>query len=249
MLNAADYGVAQKRERVFIVGFRSDLAVTPNPVGADAPFPIRRIADDPPRHGPHWPFLNPTHSLDALLADQWVSGDYWDRHRIPRAARGACPAASRGRVARLRDRGPTGDRAWRTVRDALAGLPDPEIAPQAARAIADHRFQPGAKFYPGHTGSSLDLPAKTIKAGDHGVPGGENALVRLDGTGRYFTVRESARLQSFPDSYVFGGSWSEVMRQLGNAVPVALAHAVAAAVARTLTPREAGSAARTVALV
>jgi DNA (cytosine-5)-methyltransferase 1 len=81
----------------------------------------------------------------------------------------------------------------------------------------------------------LDQPAKTLKAGDHGVPGGENALVRADGTGRYFTVRESARLQSFPDSYRFGGSWSEVMRQLGNAVPVTLAHAVGASIATALT--------------
>jgi DNA (cytosine-5)-methyltransferase 1 len=40
---------------------------------------------------------------------------------------------------------------------------------------------------------------------------------------RYFTVRESARLQTFPDDYVFHGSWSETMRQLGNAVPVRLA--------------------------
>lgn len=91
------------------------------------------------------------------------------------------------------------------------------------------------KFYPGHTGSSLDLPAKTLKAEDHGVPGGENALVRADGTGRYFTVREAARLQTFPDSYLFGGSWSEVMRQLGNAVPVSLAHAVGVSVAKVLT--------------
>jgi DNA (cytosine-5)-methyltransferase 1 len=124
--------------------------------------------------------------------------------------------------------------AWRTVRDALTGLPDPEFNPEAAQLIADHRFQPGVKFYPGHTGSSLDFPAKTLKAGDHGVPGGENALVRPDGSGRYFTVRESARLQTFPDSYGFGGSWSEAMRQLGNAVPVILAWAVGVAVAETL---------------
>jgi DNA (cytosine-5)-methyltransferase 1 len=124
--------------------------------------------------------------------------------------------------------------AWRTVRDALTGLPEPEFDPEAALSFADHRFQPGVKFYPGHTGSSLDFPAKTLKAGDHGVPGGENALVRIDGSGRYFTVRESARLQTFPDSYKFGGSWSEAMRQLGNAVPVTLARAVGVAVAGTL---------------
>jgi DNA (cytosine-5)-methyltransferase 1 len=56
---------------------------------------------------------------------------------------------------------------------------------------------------------------------------------------RYFTVRETARLQSFPDGYVFHGSWSEVMRQLGNAVPVALARLVAASVAERLVACEA----------
>ena len=222
VLNAADHGVPQKRERVFLVGFRNDLR-----------------AD--------WSFPEPTHSRAALLTEQWVSGDYWQRHRIARAARG--PEPSRELVARSRDRAAEGRQAWRTVRDALSGLPDPEHDPAAAHTIPDHRFQPGAQFYPGHTGSSLDLPAKTLKAGDHGVPGGENALVRADGTGRYFTVRESARLQTFPDDYVFGGSWSEVMRQLGNAVPVTLAHAVGSAVARVLTARDAVRTAKSMALV
>ena len=212
VLNAADYGVPQKRERVLIIGLRNDLDVG----GRPGSFPA------------------PTHSREALFADQWVTGEYWERHQIPRASRGARPAGSRDLAAMLRDGDPDQRSAWRTVRDALTGLPDPEFDPEKAQLIADHRFQPGVKFYPGHTGSSLDLPAKTLKAGDHGVPGGENALVRPDGSGRYFTVRESARLQTFPDSYRFGGSWSEAMRQLGNAVPVTMAHAVGKAVAGTL---------------
>jgi DNA (cytosine-5)-methyltransferase 1 len=89
-------------------------------------------------------------------------------------------------------------------------------------------------MYPGHTGSPLDQPAKTIKAGDHGVPGGENMLVNTDGSVRYFTARETARIQTFPDGYVFHGSWTETMRQLGNAVPVALARVVASSVAQAL---------------
>src|SRR5690606_27890328 len=138
------------------------------------------------------------------------------------------------RISRLRKSNDILERAkpWMTVRDALRGRPDPES--KAAEEWYNHRYQPGAKVYPGHTGSPLDLPAKTLKAGDHGVPGGENMMVREDGSVRYFTVRESARLQTFPDTFVFHGSWTETMRQLGNAVPVTLAHLVASSVAQKL---------------
>jgi DNA (cytosine-5)-methyltransferase 1 len=121
---------------------------------------------------------------------------------------------------------------WLTVRDAIGDLPDSEKKPRSG--IANHTFNPGARSYAGHTGSPLDEPAKTLKAGDHGVPGGENMLARVDGSVRYFTVREAARLQTFPDDYTFCGAWTEAMRQLGNAVPVRLAETVARSVAETL---------------
>jgi DNA (cytosine-5)-methyltransferase 1 len=123
------------------------------------------------------------------------------------------------------------------VRDALVGLPDPEHKPVLARRFHNHRYQGGARSYPGHTGSPLDLPAKTLKAGVHGVPGGENMLLRPDGSVRYFTVRESARLQTFPDTYRMHGSWTESMRQLGNAVPVELARVIGDGVASRLAER------------
>jgi DNA (cytosine-5)-methyltransferase 1 len=110
------------------------------------------------------------------------------------------------------------------VRDAISDLPAPT---EGAAVPNNHVFNPGARSYPGHTGSPLDEPAKTLKAGDHGVPGGENMLRALNGQLRYFTVRESARLQSFPDDFLFRGSWTETMRQLGNAVPVRLAELIA----------------------
>jgi DNA (cytosine-5)-methyltransferase 1 len=87
---------------------------------------------------------------------------------------------------------------------------------------------PGARTYSGHSGSTLDWPAKTIKAGVHGVPGGENTLIVNDrGDVRYFTLRELARIQTFPDDHYFVGARTHVARQIGNAVPCLLSAAVA----------------------
>lgn len=208
LINAANYGIPQKRERVFIVGFRHDIEAG-------------------------WSFPEETHSREALLEAQFVTGEYWDRHKVAKKHRPAAPDALQGVLDRARRRNePPQMQPWRTVRDALVGLPDPERSHHLNHL--NHVLQPGARSYPGHTGSPLDQPAKTLKAGDHGVPGGENMLVKEDGSVRYFTVRESARLQTFPDGYIFHGSWTETMRQLGNAVPVALAQLVASSVAQKL---------------
>jgi DNA (cytosine-5)-methyltransferase 1 len=209
LLNAANYGVPQRRERVFLVGFRSDLGV-------------------------EWNFPDETHSEISLLRSQWVTGDYWERHKISTRKRPQLAGRLSSRVESLRaclDLS-GGYRPWQTVRDAIGDLPDPMTG--FASSVPDHVFNPGARSYAGHTGSPLDEPAKTLKAGDHGVPGGENMLAHVDGSVRYFTVREAARLQTFPDSYTFCGAWTEAMRQLGNAVPVRLAEVVASSVAETL---------------
>jgi DNA (cytosine-5)-methyltransferase 1 len=170
--------------------------------------------------------------MDRLLWEQWVTGSYWDEHNIAKKNRPSFPPRLRGRIERLATDfalfPPDGKRC-RTVRDAIAGLPDPR---DKRHAVPNHEFRDGARPYPGHTGSPLDEPSKALKAGDHGVPGGENMIALPDGTCRYYTVRESARVQTFPDDYLFSGSWTEAMRQIGNAVPVSLAAAVGESVMR-----------------
>lgn len=206
LLNAADYGVPQLRHRVFIVGFRCDL-------------------------NREWSFPRETHSLDSLLYSQFVSGEYWDQHKVPKKNRTTPSTRYQSRVDRLRSEfrflAPPLKR-WNTVRDAIGDLPAPTR--NGSAKLLNHIYRDGARSYPGHTGSPLDEPSKALKAGVHGVPGGENMLRYPDGRVRYYTVRESARIQTFPDAFHISGSWTEAMRQIGNAVPVKLAQTVGAAV-------------------
>ncbi len=211
LLNAADYGVPQRRERVFIVGFRSDLGV-------------------------RWSFPTPTHSREALLRSMWIEGDYWERHNVSKATRPKPDQQLYKAIAEMRGLlfKDDGTQPWQTVRDAITDLPKLRLA-ATDPDDPNHFINPGARSYKGHTGSVLDEPAKTLKAGDHGVPGGENTLALPDGAIRYFSVRECARLQAFPDDYWFSGSWTERMRQLGNAVPVTLAEVLARDIHAKLT--------------
>lgn len=201
LLNSANFGVPQKRERVFFVAIRKDLGV-------------------------EWLPPTPTHSKDALRAAQNGEGGYWRRHGVRTPAHDEQIAASLN--------GSKTDVApWVTLRDVIVDLPVAAPSPDKA-LVPNHVVQPGARAYPGHTGSPLDGPAKTLKAGVHGVPGGENMIRINDETVRYLTVREAARVQAFPDTYVFRGAWGEAMRQIGNAVPVKLAEAVVTSVRQCL---------------
>jgi DNA (cytosine-5)-methyltransferase 1 len=203
VVNAADYGVPQIRDRVIIIGIRSDLTSD-------------------------WHFPAPTHGIDVLLYRQWATGEYWDRHGIATKNRPEPNRRHLRKIAFLRDNPPDPLlKSWKTVRDAIHDLPEISEG-QEDTNVLNHFLNPGAKSYPGHTGSAYDWPAKTLKAGVHGVPGGENTLADGNGGIRYFSVRECARLQTFPDEFYFPCSWSVSMRQLGNAVPVDLSEAIAA---------------------
>jgi DNA (cytosine-5)-methyltransferase 1 len=208
LINAADYGVPQTRERVVIVGIRSDLATS-------------------------WTFPKETHSEDRLLWEMHVTGEYWQRHNIAKSKVPVIDTAFKEKIVRLREKygmfSPEG-LPWKTVRDALCNTPDP----QSNHGIVDHVFKGGARTYPGHTGSDFDWPSKTIKAGGHGVPGGENMIKFSDGSVRYLTTFEAKRIQTFPDDFVIKGAWSEAMRQIGNAVPVLLAEKIGNALAKNI---------------
>jgi DNA (cytosine-5)-methyltransferase 1 len=198
MINAANLGVPQLRQRVFLIGIRSDI-----PGAGD------------------WKEMLPDHSEDALLHAQWVSGDYWQEHDMKAPEMPGVLQARVRRVNTLEGLEAQNPR-WQTVRDAIRKFPEPQDYEETP-GVHNHWGIPGARTYKGHTGSSADWPSKTIKAGVHGVCGGE-AMIRFeDGSLRYLTIRESAKIQSFLDSYVFPGTRTAMMRAIGNAVAVDVA--------------------------
>lgn len=198
LVDTADFGVPQRRERIVIASFRRDLAIKP----------VK---------------LEKTHSKEALLIDQWVNQSYWNRHGIsPNDYLSKTDRKSLERIQKNLSVS-NGYLPWVTIRDAIKDLPDP-VPRGYQEHFPNHIQHPGARTYRCHIGSFYDYPAKALKAGTHGTPGGEN-MVRVppDDAVRYFTTREAARLQTFPDEWLFQGAWGACIRQLGNAVPVEIA--------------------------
>lgn len=142
---------------------------------------------------------------------------------------------------------------WRTVRDAISDLPSP-VKHNETPTVANHRsrlhteatIQSLAATLPGQRNKSYkrdrlhwDEPAKTIRA---------QGKLKANGSGqknsshqnihpvehRQLTVRESARIQTFPDWYVFDDSFVNGYRVVGDAVPPDLAFILAASVRRQL---------------
>lgn len=172
-----------------------------------------------------WPIV--THSLESLFWDKYVSKEYFRRYdlqsKLPtKEVTNLLVKAEEFRLAL---------RPYVTIRDVICDLPHP----LESHSINQHFFIPGAKIYKGHTGSDIDSVSKAIKAGVNGCPGGEN-IVRFGNSVRYLTVRELARIQTFPDSYVLHGSRSQCIKRLGNAVPVLLGTMLLSQVSSYLRP-------------
>lgn len=126
------------------------------------------------------------------------------------------------------------------VKDVLADLEDAPEGHLPNHDFTKHkptfekrlsRVKPGETVYKKYSDAWYRLvasePSRTVKENHGGV------FVHYD-QDRVLTPRELARLQDFPDSFVFEGPKSQVLKQIGNAVPVNLARSVAAELLGTL---------------
>jgi len=182
LLNAADFGVPQERERVFFIGARQGLGI--------------KI---------HFP--NPTRAKEPKVD-------------------------------------PTGNRLerWRTVRDAIGDLPPFE------ERVDDEIYNGGLSYIymSRNRVTSWDKPSYTILASARHIPlhpdsppmikvGRDERVFADGGKPRRLSVRECARIQTFPDSYRFvGNTVIDKYALIGDAVPPLLAQRVAEVVLRSL---------------
>lgn len=181
VLNAWDYGVAQKRERMIMVGIRNDLASKTSFEYPEAHKykPVLRdiLMDCPPSQGMQYS------EQKRKIFELVPPGGYW--------------------------------------RD----IPE-DIAKEYMKSTWD--------MGGGRTGilrrMSLDEPSLTVLTS----PTQKQTERCHPLEARPFTVRENARIQSFPDSWVFQGSIGNQYKQVGNAVPVNLAYEVGVKIKESL---------------
>jgi len=231
-LLAAQYGVPQMRWRMVFVAFRQDLGIAPG-MG----------------------FPKPTHgrkSIGELIPNCAIPPKDMAGFVTTREAIGDLPAVAPGELVGTY----TGRPTCAYQREMRAGLEAelhnhyaPKLSPQNMARIA--ALKEGEDW--------RDLPVELLPEGmrralrkDHtrrysrmtwaGVPRSIITRFRDPKSGEYthpdqdrtISIREAARIQSFPDRFVFEGSYSEQYDQVGNAVPPKLAAAVASEVRRCL---------------
>ncbi len=233
ILLAADFGVPQLRRRIVFVGNRTN---------ADIPFPaathgnpelwrnfslpfahLSRIG-----HGSddevlgHVSFADACSDLPAVAEGKQIDGvkypgpaqtPYQEEMRKGSRLVRQHAAADLAAIDRLAAQNLEPGQNWRNL--PLDKLPDRfrKIRPYDATTILK-RLQ-------------NDAPAYTITTKfNEGTTG---AFIHPS-QARTLTLREAARLQSFPDRFIFSGSQAQVRQQIGNAVPPLLARAIAEAI-------------------
>lgn len=130
---------------------------------------------------------------------------------------------------------------WISAKEGIDDLWDkinhPYILNHTQRDYSKAKFYPGKKMQ-GNNRIKADKPAPTIRAEHHGnIEAHYRTLLEdeSDMSGwRRLSVREVARLQSFPDNFNFTCSASSAYRMIGNAVPPVMSWHIARAVYYTL---------------
>ena len=223
VFNSANYGVPQIRKRVILIGVRKDLPYTPEELYAS----IKKTHFDPEMSNESRKGLKPFTTVRDAIAELPAVEPGGGEKEIP-----FTPSRSNDFLKYICEEGQN------VLLDHVARRHN-DTDRERYRVMAKNHWnfeellerRPDLRhankrcFNNSYTVQWWDLPSKTILAHIHKDG---NLFIHPDyKQARTFTVREAARIQSFPDNFVFCGSRSDQFKQIGNAVPPLFARAIA----------------------
>lgn len=224
--NTADYGVPQLRKRVIIIGVRKDLDVNPlqiyedvvkthwNPETPENERQGRKRFIDVRHAIGDLPAVEPGHDASTQTYDYPCNNEFL--RRIGKAG-----------IHPLMDHVARGQNDLDRERFQVM-IQNHWSFGQLRREMPQYEHEHARVFDNSYVVQWWDLPSKTILA--HIYKDGFQFIHPDETQKRTFTVREAARIQSFPDDFEFKGSRGEKYKQIGNAVPPLFAEALAKAI-------------------
>ena len=233
VLNSCNYGVPQRRKRVILIGVRKDLDLTPKEIyqsitkthflpdsseeerAGKTPYVTVKdaISDLPP--------IRPGEGENIIEHNKFLWTPYLTKIRSEEETTlQGHVSRTHNKQDRLRYKEMSRNK-W-TYTELLSNIP-----------TLNHKKQ--RVFNNSYVVQFWDLPARTIIA--HLYKDGNQFIHPDYRQERTITPREAARLQSFPDNFVFEGSRTQQYKQIGNAVPPLMAEAIAKAIKDNLTKK------------
>jgi DNA (cytosine-5)-methyltransferase 1 len=210
VLNALRYGVPQSRERLFLIGARRGLRLPEYPVPTHDPDRAKRGLFSLPLTPTVWDAIGDLPEADSyeeLLHSDWAFAKFGPPTEYAKQLRKGCPTKNGLRLLTS---------SLRTTHSALSVRRFSETPPGRVEEISRFlKLDRGGYCNTLRSGTASDRGAFTSPRPIH------------PNTPRCITVREAARLHSYPDWFRFHSTKWHGFRQIGNSVPPLLAKAVA----------------------
>lgn len=213
IINAKDYGVPQNRRRAFILAFRNDI--NSNDI-VWPPIPTHRAPSS--KKPPFWPnasivFEKPPKDVIEKLTHRYVTTMGWDNDK----ASSYVKSLSFGEPIKASDPCKVNMTHTDAVTQRFSQTPINGSREDIDFRLKCHENYKGHKDVYGRI--IFHLPSNTVTTGCNNPSKGRFVHPWLN---HGITLRHAARLQSFPDSFIFTGNTTEQARQIGNAVPFLL---------------------------